>query len=180
MPNAKHCGLTQAQALNLLNYNPDTGIFIWANPNYRSNRHPGMVAGSVNAEGCNTIGIRVGEVDHRIKAHRLVWLMHYGHWPLHDVDHIDGDRNNNKISNLRQATPRQNTFNVGIRTTNNSGYRGVSWHRPLSKWRAQIHTDGRGQHLGYYDTPQEASAAYEQAARRVHGGFYRTQPRETA
>ena len=90
-----------------------------------------------------------------------------------EVDHIDGDRKNNSLSNLRWCTRAENNRNVGKRITNTSGYTGVSFHKASGKWRARIRVDGKQKSLGYFHTPEEASAAYEKAARELHGEFFR-------
>ena len=89
------------------------------------------------------------------------------------VDHIDGDPQNNSILNLRWATRSENQYNSRIRTDNTSGYKGVTFNKENGKWRARINLDGKKKHLGYFHTKEEAAAAYEKAARELHGEFFR-------
>jgi hypothetical protein len=85
------------------------------------------------------------------------------------VDHLDGNRLNNRKSNLRVCTARENNMNLGPSKRNKSGYRGVYFSRANHKWRAVISLDGKNMHLGYYARPELASAAYEKAAEIFYG-----------
>ena len=89
------------------------------------------------------------------------------------VDHVNGNGLDNRLENLRVATPSQNQRNIGRRADNASGYKGVSWRAGCAKWRAYITIDGRQHHLGYYSTPELAHAAYGTAATELHGEFRR-------
>ena len=131
-------------------------------------RHPGAVAGRVN-NGYREIGIK----NIRYLAHRLAWLYVHGEWPQHQIDHIDGDKLNNLIANLRLATNSQNGANRGAPADNTSGYKGVS--RAKQRWRAVISVKGRYRHLGTFGTAEEAYAAYCKAARELHGEFARVE-----
>lgn len=102
--------------------------------------------------------------------HRLVFLYHHGYLPAF-IDHIDGNKGNNAIENLREATKQQNEFNKGTNTTNTSGYKGVSYHKGDGKWRATMRVNGKQKHLGNFDTPEEAQAAYCKAAAALHKEF---------
>ncbi len=88
------------------------------------------------------------------------------------VDHINGDGTDNRRANLRAATHAQNMRNRKKHKNNTSGFKGVSPMR--GKWRAQIRFEGRKHHLGIFDSPEEAAEAYDEAARRLHGEFART------
>ena len=89
------------------------------------------------------------------------------------VDHIDGDPLNNCLSNLRWCTHAENMRNRKKHRNNTSGHKGVSFHKVSGKWRAQIKVDGEKNHLGLYDSPEEAAAAYEEAAKEAFGEYYR-------
>jgi hypothetical protein len=130
----------------------------------------GTYAGSINAWG--HLKVRIGGVF--IYAHRIVWAMTYGKWPEKSLDHINGIKTDNRPENLREATDLENNHNVGIRKTNSTGYRGVSVDRRRNAFQAQITVNGKHRYLGHFKTPEEASVAYENAARAFHGEFYRT------
>jgi len=88
------------------------------------------------------------------------------------VDHINGDGLDNRRANLRPVTVSQNNANARIRRDNASGYKGVSFHRPNGKWKAQINdTPGHRKSLGYFATAEEAAIAYDEAARAFHGEY---------
>ncbi len=90
------------------------------------------------------------------------------------VDHVDGDKLNNRKSNLRPCSQAENMANVGIRRNNTSGFRGVSWQR--GAWVAQISVSGQHHYLGRFRTKNEAALAYNEAARRMFGPFARLNP----
>ena len=96
-----------------------------------------------------------------ICAHRLAWFLHYGTLPINSIDHIDGNRSNNRIDNLRDVTQQQNTFN---QTT----AKGYCWHKKNNKFQALIGINGKRKHLGYYTTEQEARNAYLKAKEIYH------------
>ena len=122
-------------------------------------------AGSI----CNGyVRIRINEKQYL--AHRLVFLMHHGHLPQ-EIDHIDGNQSNNAIENLRPATHSQNLCNRGKQKNNTSGFKGVSWHKNKGRWIGRIRINGKLNHLGYFDTAEQAHEAYCQAAKQHHNEF---------
>jgi len=104
-------------------------------------------------------------------AHRLAWLLTHGEWPKDEVDHINGDRMDNRLSNLREATRSQNSMNIGARRTNKTGFKGVWAYK--GRFRSQIALDGKRTSLGTFDTAQEAYSAYCAAVVKLHGEFAR-------
>lgn len=104
-----------------------------------------------------------------IHMHRLIMGDPHGM----QVDHIDGDGLNNRRTNLRTATNQQNSWNDGKRSTNKSGYKGVSWKSRNKKWVAQIGAGGVKRHLGLFSSATEAARAYDAAAREEFGEFAR-------
>lgn len=150
----------------VLNYNPETGVFIWKIPTGKRTK-VGSVAGSIRKDGYRPI-----KVDgHRYLAHRLAWLYQTGEWPTDVIDHINGDPSDNRIANLREASRFQNQQNQGVRKNNTSGFKGVSLSR--GRWCAEIRVHGKKKSLGSFDTPEEAHAAYCTAAEQFHGKFAR-------
>lgn len=92
-------------------------------------------------------------------------------WP--EVDHRDGDGLHNCRSNLRQATRRQNNYNRPRPQNNRSGFKGVCWDKAVRRWKAYLRLNGRQTHLGYFETPEAAAEARRNAAKSLHGEFYR-------
>jgi hypothetical protein len=90
------------------------------------------------------------------------------------VDHIDGNGLNNRKSNLRLATISQNNHNQKLSSSSTSGLKGASFHKLRKRWRAQIKLNGNKIHIGYYDTAEQAHAAYCKASAQLHGEFGRT------
>jgi len=126
------------------------------------------------------IGTKAGGVDKgyyyikvdRVKysAHRLIFLYHHGYLPEF-IDHIDNDRLNNRIKNLRAATKSQNNQNAKIRKDNTSGIKGVSWHKRVKKWVALCQTNGKQKHLGSFDTIEEAEKVIKEYREKQHKEF---------
>lgn len=90
------------------------------------------------------------------------------------VDHISGDKLDNRRNNLRIATRSQNLSNRGRPSNNTSGLKGAFWHKHNKKWMSSIGVNGRRKYLGYFDTPEEAHEAYCTAAQELHGAFANT------
>ena len=120
----------------------------------------GTVAGCVDTSSGYRV-IRINGVMYR--AHRLIWLWHYGKFPANQIDHIDGNKLNNDIKNLRDVTNQENHKNQPKRSDNKSGCTGVRWNSNANKFRAEIRKDGKTIHLGYFDTLEEAVAARKAA-----------------
>jgi len=138
--------ITQARLKELLNYDPETGIFTW-----RVNRRAtqGSKAGARHPTQ-GYIAIKIDSVLYR--AHRLAWLYVYGVWPPNDIDHINRVRDDNRLSNLRLATRAQNCQNRRIRSDNVTGTTGVCRYKKTQKWRAYIMIRKRQKELGVYDS----------------------------
>jgi hypothetical protein len=107
-----------------------------------------------------------------MQAHRIAWLFAYEEDPSEKhIDHINGDRSDNRICNLRLATHKQNACNQRKKNDTTSAYKGVSWYKRKRKWVAQIGIDGRSTHLGYFHDELAAHMAYCQAAQKHFGEF---------
>lgn len=131
----------------------------------------GDLAGTVGERGYQQIGIN-GKV---YLAHRLIFLYHHGYLPQF-LDHIDGDRSNNYISNLREVTHQGNQHNQKKREfyggkPTSSIYKGVSWNKGHKKWCSMIMIDGKNKHLGYFISETKAADVYNKSAVEVFGSF---------
>ena len=162
--------ITRERALELLSYDEATGEFVWR----RSKK--GIVAGA-KAGSPTQFGYVTIRVDYKAyQAHVLAWLMTHGARPDCDIDHIDGDRMNNRLSNLRLASRQQNNGNARLSKANTSGFKGVTRYnaKPRTKpWIAQITVNGKRKGLGYFATPEEAHEAYAAAAVQAFGEYAR-------
>lgn len=126
----------------------------------------GKIAGSVNKRG-----YRVICVDRKIyKAHRLVFLYHHGYLP-EQVDHIDGDKLNNNIANLRAANNSKNMMNRGMLSNNTSGSKGVFWDKEVSKWRVAVRVDKKLRSFGRFDDKELAELVAMMAREKYHQEF---------
>jgi hypothetical protein len=158
--------LNAAELKNLLDCDPSTGILRWRR-SYNRSALAGMVAGHLKPNGY--VCIRIRQKYYRV--HRIVWLYEHGEWPSGDLDHINGDKSDNRISNLRVATASQNQANAKLSKRNVAGLKGVSEER--GRWRARIKLHRKTINLGYFATALEAHSAYAEAARRYQGEFAR-------
>ena|SRR3990167_376480 len=159
--------LTHERLVEVLNYDPMTGLFSWRKRLAQIVK-VGAIAGSINGSGYRQI-----RIDGRVyKAHRLAWFYIHGEWPAHDMDHAAGRRQDNRLEKIRPATRSQNRANIGKHRNNTTGFKGVLFVRP-HRWRAVIKCEKRRYHLGYFDTPEEAHAAYAEKARELFGEFAR-------
>ena len=158
--------VTSKRLKEVLRYDPDTGQFTWLVQ--RNQMAVGSVAGTNHPNGARMIWI--DGVSYY--AHRLAWLYVYGKWPTHDIDHIDRDRSNNRIRNLRDVTESVNLQNQCLTgRKNSSGLLGVCWYSRYNKWNASIRVNGRSINLGYFCTKEEAHALYVRAKTKHHPGF---------
>jgi HNH endonuclease/AP2 domain len=91
-----------------------------------------------------------------------------GNFPSHQIDHVNRNRQDDRWENLRHVTALENNQNTHKKSTNKSGYKGVSLHKTTKKWIAQICFKGKSRNLGYFESPEAASVAYKQAASKLH------------
>jgi hypothetical protein len=158
--------LTQEKLKSLLRYDPETGVFTRLQ---KAAHNAG--GGTVNRlSGYRTLSVE-GKLYY---AHRLAFLYMTGAWPEHQADHINGDREDNRWSNLRDATPLVNQQNlVSAQSNNCTGFLGVSYapkRRGEKKYVAQLFANGKRRHCTYHETPEAAHAAYLVAKRQLHEG----------
>jgi hypothetical protein len=155
--------LNAERASELLSYSPETGILTW-----KIARSGVAKLGQRAGSAAHWNGYRVLRIGgHQYQEHAVAWLIFFGEWPASFLDHINGNRSDNRICNLRECSAAENAQNRGPDRDNKSGYLGV--HKaPSGKWRAQIKKDGYRHYLGQFDTPELASAAYQKAKRQLH------------
>lgn len=156
------------KAKELLNYNSETGVFTWKVGRGGSSKD--SVAGSIDRLGYIQICVSINKKRKSLMGHRVAWFLYHGEIP-NVIDHINMDKSDNRISNIRNCTHSQNKFNTIKPSNNTSGFKGVYLCR--GKWRAKINYMRRSIHIGTYDTAEEASKAYEAKAKELHKEFYR-------
>jgi hypothetical protein len=154
-----YSNLTQKRLQQLYTYDPETGLLISCKYN--------------RTVGYNHNGYLAVDIDNKhVKVHRIVWMMSHGKWPNPMIDHINGNRKDNRICNLREVTNKQNQENKRASITKNglpkSGYKGVHWNRFTKKWIASISHDKKKIYIGSFTDPQKAFFAYKQLAQKLH------------
>jgi hypothetical protein len=152
--------------MRLLSYCPISGEFRWAA--HYGGHSPGDVAGWSHSNGYLVVSI----FGVKAYAHRLSFAFQTGSFPAGVVDHINGDRKDNRISNLRDVSHRVNAENriSPINQHSASGLLGVHWSSQKGRWSAQIKSFGRKKHLGFFDDKQEAQRVYIESKRALHEG----------
>lgn len=157
--------LTQEYLLSVIDYDKDTGLFKWKGR--RSGVKSGSIAGTLKVEGY--IQIKLLKKYHY--GHRLAWLYVHGSLPAGEIDHIDGDKKNNAISNLRDVSKAGNMGNIKKAfKTNTSGLLGAYHDKRKGTWYSQITANGKRHCLGVFATADEAHGAYLTAKRELHQG----------
>lgn len=155
--------ISVARLREVLNYDPETGIFTWKT-RIAMRSVVGTVAGRINSNGYRRITI----FRQSYQAHRLAIAYIEGAFPPCHVDHINGNRLDNRYVNLRHATPEDNQQNRALGRNNASGYVGVHLHKNSGRWMAHIVRQGVSTHLGYFDTPEEANVVRCEAKKQIH------------
>lgn len=171
----------------LLRYDPETGKLYWRERPAHMFCDSGRGGRFANAERWNlrwagqeaftTVsprGYLMGTIFYiRLGAHRVAWAIATGHWPEYQIDHINGRESDNRLCNLRCATPSQNSMNRRLHRNNSSGQKGVDWCNKKRRWRARICANGTRLNLGYFRTIEAAQIAYREASKRLHKEFRR-------
>jgi len=145
--------LTQERLKTLLSYDAETGVF--TNKTHRTRAKIGQPAGALTSEGYTAFQID----GKKIYAHRAVWLYVYGKWPENEIDHINQNRNDNRLCNLREADRFTNAANTGKHLTNTSGHKGVTFHARNKKWQVQMRARNKTFYVGQYDLLADAVQA---------------------
>lgn len=173
--------LTFAQVDELLKYDPKTGKLFWKprtpdmfNEGKRFSREHACAkwntryAGEEALTAINNGGFFGTVYAKSYLAHRIAWLLYYGEWPTHEIDHINGVRADNRIENLRDVTHRINLRNQKRKSTNKTGFSGISKTRAGDKWCVRVRVDGSKKTIGTFATLEDAISA-RQAADKEHG-----------
>lgn len=164
----------------LLRYEPETGRLFWLPRPVGMFKAKGETwnarfAGKEAFTAIQQDGYKIGKVFGRVLlAHRVIWALVTGEWPKNELDHRNRQGSDNRWANLREATRSENSRNTGVRSDSISGIKGVRWNKSANKWVAEIKANGDRIYLGCFDTPEEAGASYDAAAKRHHGDFART------
>ena len=148
--------ITKEQLKSVIKYDLDTGTFTRAR--YKNKNS----VGTVNKDGY----LQIYVYARVYLAHRLAWLYAYGEWPKDQIDHINHDKLDNRIINLREATTQDNQKNKSLSERNKSGIHGVKWYADIKKWRVQIGVDKKQLYLGCFDDKFEAACARKSAERK--------------
>jgi hypothetical protein len=152
--------LTADRLRATFSYDAATGLFTRLIS--RGNRRAGHVQTSLRNDGYNGFAI-----DKKLYlAHRLAWLYVYGRWPDGTIDHINRNKSDNRIENLREVTQAENLQNTIARIDCSSGLKGVQLRR--GRWNARITVGQKRTHIGTFNSPEAAAKAYAEAARRMH------------
>lgn len=150
----------------LVTYNPETGIFTFNST--RGGNLSGDIAGSLHHLGYVFLMID----RETYTAHRLAWFYCFEEWPTKFIDHIDKNRSNNRLDNLREASREENACNMKIRKDNTTGYKGVSLDKKTGRFMSRLTVNKKVLYLGMFKTAEEASKAREDKAKELQGDFY--------
>lgn len=146
---------------------PDGSVIRTTNP-VRGRITKGKRVDTLNTQS-GYMQLRLGNRMYR--AHRIVWFLHYGEQPPEYIDHINGDRTDNRPENLRKACHHTNLANAKRSTRNTSGVKGVHWAKNHNKWVAKVGFKGKQRIAGYFDDIAEAEIAVRQLREQLHGDF---------
>ncbi len=150
--------ITQTQLKENFHYDKNTGIFTWKILKALRIKI-GDTAGSKTKSGYIETSLNINGARLRFYMHRLAWLYEYGEFPENQLDHINHDRSDNRISNLREANDQINQMNSSKSKNNKSGTNGVHWNKEKNKWEANISVKNKRMHLGYCKDKNEAICA---------------------
>jgi len=157
--------ITAKEVRELFAYDPDTGLL--KRNIVRSNRV--KLNDPVGTPAHGYIQVYIGQKPYYV--HRLIWLHVYGRWPIKEIDHINGIRDDNRLINLREASRHQNSLNIVGRKDRTHDFKGTSFHPHSGKWHARIRVNKKVISLKYHDTEEKAHEAYRKAAIEFHGEF---------
>ena len=150
-----------------MQYNPDTGDLVWIE---KFSKYSKVTVGNVAGyKGATATKVQLNGTY--LQAHRVAWYLYHGVWPAVFIDHVNGDPNDNRLSNLRLADRAQNSANRKHHKGSSLKYLGVCYAKRTGKWQVSIGTPRV--YLGQYKTEKEAAVVYNEAAERLYGEFAR-------
>ena len=152
--------VTQESARARLGYSAETGELTWLLPR----RLAGQRAGSLTKRGYRVVVLE----GRAFFEHRLIWMWVHGAWPCGEIDHINRQKGDNRLANLRDVSKSENAFNAGAHRDNRCGVRGVSPHR--GRWKAEVQVNGRRYHVGVFSSAEAAGHAHNEAERLIRAG----------
>lgn len=168
--------LTKECVDNLFTLDIETGFLYWKPRNIKrfDTKYAGKRAGSLFTCGLDKKLYRRVRVNNKdVSEHRVIWVILYGVEPKY-IDHINGDGTDNRPANLRECESlSENLYNIGMRSYNTTGLKGVSKRKDSNKYYSFIRIKGKNKYLGVFDTPEEAHETYVAAAKQLHGKFYK-------
>ena len=185
---SKYDQVTPTELRELIDYNPETGSMTWRErPVSMFENHGGRYTAQRSWKMFNTkhagqpafdtlckSGYHTGTLKgYTFSQHRVAWAYVHGYWPAQALDHINRDRADNRIENLRLSTGTLNNHNkkVGARVHQASGFVGVAWYMPAEKWVAYVSKNRKRFHVGYFDDPAEAALARDAKALELYGDY---------
>ena len=159
--------IIKEELVEVLHYNPETGIFTRNTEDEKGNiTNTNEIAGTLDGKGYWQISV----YNKRYLAHHLAWLYVYGYIPK-IIDHINGNKLDNRICNLREADLSQNQFNRKINCNNTSGVKGVYWCKKSNRWVVRIMAYGKRKVIGFFKDLEDAKNAANEARLKYHGNF---------
>ena len=160
--------MTPTEARELFDYDPESGDLRWKTRAARCVT-VGAKAGTLKRDGYVQVTVK----KKCYQAHRVAWTVVHGIWPGSDIDHMNGDRSDNRLANLRCVTREENMQNQrrAHRSNKSSGILGVHFYARTGRWKATIYVNGKNRFLGYHATADEAATAYARAKEALHSGY---------
>lgn len=158
--------ITQDELKKYLSYEKDTGIFRWVNCNGNRNDLKGKVAGAIIDRY-----LKIQILGKRYLAHRLAWIYVYGSLPNGEIDHINGNKFDNRIGNLRASTISQNRSNVGVRKDNSLGFKGISYVKTTGNYQVRLMVNKKRIQVGTFKNLDDAVIAHKEASKNMLGEF---------
>ena len=162
--------ISQEMLKERIHYDRETGVFTWLDVEVNGYKVRNKRAGCTNGRGYVIIGFSVAGKPYILTAHRLAWLYEYGEFPSGSLDHINHDKTDNRIINLRIASHRENSRNRSMQSNNTTGHNGISFRKPRNKYLAYIKVNYKQKHLGSFENIEDAAKAVKEA--RAHYGFH--------